>query len=81
MELLKGTIVTLLLALVIAVILSVAFFTTTKCPECGKRNDNDVMYCDACGYTLRLFCDVCGEENENNAECCKECGHAFNTVA
>lgn len=79
MELLKN-IATFLLITIIAVVLSVLLFTV-KCPECGKRNDNDIKYCDACGYTLRLFCDACGEENEDNAEYCKECGNAFNNVA
>lgn len=72
MELLKS-IATFLLIAIITVVFSVLVFTT-KCPECGKHNDNDTKYCDTCGHTLKLFCDACGEENEDNAEYCRECG-------
>ena len=49
------------------------WFTTIKCPDCGKRQFTS-NYCEECGEPLVHYCSKCGVELANEQKFCKICG-------
>ncbi|MDO5859875.1 zinc ribbon domain-containing protein [Methanobrevibacter sp.] len=50
------------------------------CPECGKRLDEDSLFCTNCGFKVgdenkkTRYCSNCGEKIDLNNEFCSSCG-------
>jgi len=56
----------------------------TVCPSCGRENDNDAKFCDACGTDLSpegrgTRCRDCGTLNTSGGEYCERCGAAMSS--
>lgn len=45
-----------------------------NCPSCNQENDNDALFCKACGKTLFKECPKCQTKNDSDSEFCKKCG-------
>jgi len=51
------------------------------CSSCGKNNEQDANFCDACGTNLRpvLICAHCKAENDIEAKYCDQCARELDT--
>ncbi|MDP8321587.1 MAG: zinc-ribbon domain-containing protein [Candidatus Stygibacter australis] len=54
------------------------------CPECGKPNITDALYCSDCSAAIfhhpqqvNMFCGKCGMKNSSRAKICISCGMKF----
>ena len=53
-----------------------------KCKNCGNENEDNAVYCSACGMILPketvldedVFCSYCGSRNTSGQEYCRVCG-------
>ena len=44
------------------------------CPACGRKNDDDALFCESCGARLSTACAACGAQLAPDAAFCKSCG-------
>jgi len=44
------------------------------CAACGRENDADAGFCDACGASMSASCSACGTSNDADATFCDSCG-------
>ena len=61
------------------------FKSSQKCPNCGRTNAKDTVYCNWCGQLIGIdqvvHCSKCGQENRAGANFCKNCGEKINQNA
>jgi hypothetical protein len=55
---------------------------TRACAKCGAPNDEDAVFCNACGASIDVprICS-CGTTNASEARFCKKCGGPFDVTA
>ena len=47
---------------------------TIRCPDCGKIQKRDAMFCEYCGAPVSHICEECGNKMRISDSYCRKCG-------